>query len=76
VSAVDYPEPIGALVLELHRAIETGAVRGVALVTIAVDGGLMPAWAADLGLGPHVGSVLRGAVAYLAARMDAAALTT
>lgn len=57
----------------LMRQIEAGTVRGVCLVAIHDDGGFWPLWHATKHLGPHSGSVLRGAVCWLGAAMDAKA---
>ena len=65
---------IQAALLLLRAGVETGAVRAVALVVVDESGGLEPAWFAAPTLGPHAGSILRGAAAYLGARMDSEAL--
>jgi len=67
-------EALQAALLLVRAGVETGAVRAVALVVVDERGGLEPAWFAAPTLGPHAGSILRGAVAYLGARMDAEAL--
>jgi hypothetical protein len=59
---------------ELTADIAAGRVVALALVAASADGDLAVNWGALPCAGPHAGSVLRGAVAYLGARMDAAAL--
>ncbi len=59
---------------EIVRGVEAGTVVGLALVTIAPDGGLGPRWVVSSASGPHAGTILRGAVAYLGAVLDAGAL--
>jgi hypothetical protein len=59
---------------ELRDALKNGEVLAVAFVTVHGDGGLLVRWGAAASLGDHAGSILRGAVAYLGARMDAKAL--
>lgn len=59
---------------ELARGVEVGRLRAVAVVAVDGSGGLEVWWGASRTLGPHAGSILRGAVAYLGARMDADAL--
>jgi hypothetical protein len=66
---------VRALLEELLAEIAAGRVVAAAFVTARADGGLDGKWGATRTLGPHAGSVLRGAVAYLGARMDATALT-
>ena len=58
----------------LVAALDAGRIAAVALIAADAEGALVPWWGAASALGPHAGSVLRGAVAYLGARMDAAAL--
>jgi len=59
---------------DLVRALEAGEVCGLALVAIHADGGFFePLWFGTRGLGPHGGSILRGAVCWLGAEMDAKA---
>lgn len=67
-------EGVRAALEELRRGIETGRIRAVALVTADAAGGLDPWWSASRTLGAHAGTLLRGAVAYLGARMDSEAL--
>lgn len=67
-------EAVKAALLELLKGVETGHIRAVALVTADATGGLDPWWGASRSLGAHAGTLLRGAVAYLGARMDAEAL--
>lgn len=55
---------------ELCEGIESGAVRGLALVAIHADGGFIPIWGGSRALGPHGGSILRGAVCWLGAELD------
>jgi len=59
---------------ELAVRIGNARVTAVALVVVDASGGLEVEWGAARVLGVHAGSVLRGAVAYLGARMDAEAL--
>lgn len=59
---------------ELRRGIEAGRLRAVAVIAVDAAGGFEPRWGASRTLGPHAGSILRGAVAYLGACMDAEAL--
>jgi len=73
VVTLDGPELKDAL-LELLRGVEAGRLRAVALVAVDSSGGFEPVWGASRSLGPHAGSILRGAVAYLGARMDSEAL--
>ena len=63
----------GALT-ELMSGLEAGRLRGVALIAVDASGGFEPFWGASRTLGPHAGSILRGAVAWLGARMDVSAL--
>jgi len=65
---------VKAAVAELVSGVEEGRIRAVAIVTADVSGGLQPWWGATRSLGVHAGSILRGAVAYLGARMDSEAL--
>jgi hypothetical protein len=65
---------VDILLGDLAAMVAAGTVRAVAVVLADADGGLDTWWGASQQLGPHAGSVLRGAVAYLGARMDAAAL--
>ena len=74
VLALDDAEALRAALDDLQRGVEAGAVVALALVVANRAGGLEPSWGARAAAGPHAGSVLRGAVAYLAAMMDAAAL--
>ncbi len=67
-------EGVTQALTELLRGVETGRIRAVALIVADTAGGLEPWWAASRTLGAHAGSILRGAVAYLGARMDAEAL--
>jgi len=61
---------------DLIRGIESGEVQGLALVAIHAEGGFFePLWFGTRGLGPHGGSILRGAVCWLGAEMDAKART-
>jgi len=59
---------------ELLRGIAVGDVHAIALVVVDHSGGLAPWWGAARTLGTHAGSILRGAVTYLGACMDAEAL--
>lgn len=64
-----------AMLEDIRAGIVRGEVTAVALVgVVARSGGLDPGWWAAPSLGPHAGSILRGAAAYLGARMDAEAL--
>jgi len=64
-----------AEVLEaLDARLSSDAVAAVAVVVVDASGGLEVEWGAARTLGLHAGSILRGAVAYLAATMDAAAV--
>jgi hypothetical protein len=74
VIALDDAEGIKAACADLERGVEAGRLRAVAIVAVDSSGGLEPMWGASRTLGPHAGSILRGAVAYLGARMDAEAL--
>lgn len=56
----------------LKSDIASGAVTGLALVVIRHDG-FVPVWHASPTLGQHTGSILRGAVCWLGAEMDARA---
>jgi hypothetical protein len=58
----------------LSARLALGEVRAVAFVVADASGGLEVWWGASRSLGPHAGSILRGAVAYLGARMDSEAL--
>jgi hypothetical protein len=57
----------------LSREIDAGTVRGVCLVAMHADGRFTPIWYASASLGRHAGSILRGAVCWLGAEMDAKA---
>jgi len=59
---------------ELLRGVEKGRIRAVAVVAVDAAGGFEPWCGASQTLGPHAGSIVRGAVAWLGAAMDAAAL--
>ncbi len=72
--ALDDAEALHGILEELRRGVEAGRIRAVAIVAADAGGGLEPFWGASRSLGPHAGSVLRGAVAYLGALMDAEAL--
>ena len=74
VIALEDTEGVKRALEELRRGIEAGRIRAVALVTADAAGGLDPWWAASRTLGAHAGTLLRGAVAYLGARMDSEAL--
>jgi hypothetical protein len=74
VLALDDPEAVGRVLDELSGALAEGRVRGLVVVAIHADGGFEPFWGASQTLGVHAGSILRGAVAYLGARMDQEAL--
>ena len=71
---LDDTRRVGQLLDELAERLEAGEVRAVAFVVADASGGLDVWWGATQTLGPHAGSVLRGAVAYLGARMDREAL--
>lgn len=59
---------------EVIRSVEAGEVVGLALVAIHAEGGFFePIWFGTSGLGVHGGSILRGAVCWLGAEMDAKA---
>jgi hypothetical protein len=58
----------------LEQLLESGDAVAIALVVAGPEGTLQPWWSVSRTLGAHAGSVLRGAVAYLGARMDAEAL--
>ena len=61
---------------DLIHAIKSGEVEGLALVAIHTEGGFFePIWFGTRRLGPHGGSILRGAVCWLGAEMDAKART-
>ena len=61
---------------DLIRGIESGEIEGLALVAIHADGGFFePIWFGTRGLGPHGGTILRGAVCWLGAEMDSKART-
>jgi hypothetical protein len=74
VIPLDDTEAVKHALADLARGIEAGRVRAFALVAVDSAGGFEPSWGAARSLGPHAGSILRGAVAYLAAVMDAEAL--
>jgi len=74
VIPLDDTARLGTLFTELLERVDAGTVRAVAFVAVDASGGLQVEWGAARGLGVHAGSVLRGAVAYLGARMDAEAL--
>ena len=59
---------------ELMGDLEAGRVRALAIIAVDASGGLAPWWGASRTLGAHAGSILRGAVTYLGACMDAEAL--
>ena len=71
---LDDTQGVKQALAELLRGIEAGRLRGFALVAVDSSGGFESSWGAARTLGPHAGSILRGAVAYLAAVMDAEAL--
>jgi hypothetical protein len=62
-------------IADLAKRIDAGDVRAFALVVAEPSGGLSVWWGASRQLGAHAGSILRGAVAYLGARMDVDAIT-
>jgi hypothetical protein len=74
VVPLDDTAEVARLLDALDQRIASGAVRAVAFVLADAAGGLETWWGATGTLGPHAGSILRGAVAYLGARMDAEAL--
>ena len=74
VIALDDAGDVERVLAELTGALSEGRVRGLVVVAVLGDGGFEPWWGATRTLGPHAGSILRGAVAYLGARMDAEAL--
>ena len=74
VIALDDSAGVAELLLGLMDRLRTEAAVGVALVVVDASGGLEVEWGAARVLGRHAGSILRGAVAYLGARMDAEAL--
>ena len=74
VVALDDTAAVTAALDGLLAAIKAGRVTAVALVAAGPDGALEPWWGAARPVGPQAGSILRGAVAYLAAVMDAEAL--
>lgn len=57
----------------LIRDVRSGHIRALSLVAVLRDGGFVPVWHASHALGPHAGSILRGAVCWLSAEMDAKA---
>jgi len=59
---------------DLKAEIDAGRIRAVAIVAAHGDGGLEPWWGASRSFGAHAGTMLRGMVAWLGARMDAEAL--
>ena len=59
---------------ELLKGVEAGRICAVALIAADSAGGLEPWWGASRTLGAHGGTLLRGAVAYLGAKMDQEAL--
>jgi len=73
---LDDTEAVKQALADLIRGIESGEVHGLALVAIHADGGFFePLWFGTRALGPHGGSILRGAVCWLGAEMDAKART-
>jgi hypothetical protein len=74
VISLEDPDATKRVLTELVRGVEAGRIRAVAIVAADAAGGLEPFWGASRTLGVHAGSILRGAVAYLGARMDAEAL--
>jgi len=65
---------VAELVTELTARVASGEARAVALVVVDASGGLEVSWGASRTLGVHAGSILRGAAAYLGARMDLEAI--
>ena len=74
VIPLDDPEALRLAMREVLDGVEAGRIKAVAVATVEASGGLGAWWAASRTLGAHAGSILRGAVAYLAAVMDAEAL--
>lgn len=74
VVELETPEDVRRVLLDILERLEAGEVRAVAFVATTDAGTMVPWWGAARALGPHAGSILRGAVAYLAAAMDAEAV--